>query len=64
MQATAGQEVYVQNRLSYYRHYKFLEIYKFIAFVDKQVLGENHWSLDVRVGYATKNNSFARNKMV
>ena len=62
--ATAGQEAYVQNRQNCCRHYELLEISEFVSFVEEQVRGENHWSLDACVGYAMKNNLFARNQMV
>ena len=62
--ATAGQEAYAQNRQNCCRHYELLERPEFVSFVEEQVLGENHWSLDSCVGYAMKNNLFARNQMV
>ena len=62
--AAAGQDAYEQNRQNCCRHYELLEAHEFIDFVEEKVLGENHWSLDACVGYAMKNNLFARNQMV
>lgn len=61
--ASAGQDVYRQNRVPCCRHYRFLDISEFIAYV-RQHFFEDQWSLDVCVGRALEEGIFSRDQIV
>lgn len=61
--ADAGQQQYVQNRLSCGRHYDVLEKSEFLSYVESKFKNE-HWSLDACVGRASATGEFKREDIV
>ena len=61
--ASAGQEVYENNRANACRHYSILDKADFIEYVEVH-FHEDNWSLDACYGRALSNGVFTRDQMV